>query len=127
MIPCIKCSCILTDKNWYSSSQKKRDYICIECQKKKSSYKNNINRYKRNKIARQNWVTNEKRKTGCEICGYNTNPAALEFHHIDSSKKSFQMGASQSIAANKRERKKCLVLCANCHREIHNIDVLSQQ
>lgn len=30
-VVCRKCGVILTDRNWYSSSKKKRDYICRDC------------------------------------------------------------------------------------------------
>lgn len=58
----------------------------------------------------------------CIRCGYNKHPAALEFHHKDSSKKDFSIGT----VANKRwesivnEIKKCELLCSNCHRIEHS-------
>jgi hypothetical protein len=57
----------------------------------------------------------------CEICGYNKNISALEFHHLDPSKKEFGLTANtNSIERQKEEADKCILLCANCHREIHN-------
>ena len=32
---CRKCGKVLTDENWYPSFQKKRDYICKDCQRKR--------------------------------------------------------------------------------------------
>ena len=57
----------------------------------------------------------------CAICGYNKCPSALEFHHLDPEQKEFTLGTntnkSTEIALN--ETKKCILVCANCHREIH--------
>lgn len=60
----------------------------------------------------------------CQICDYNKCYSALELHHINPNEKDFSFG---SIMARPRkinllvdELKKCILLCANCHREIHN-------
>lgn len=60
----------------------------------------------------------------CEICGYDKNIAALELHHLDPDKKSFPLDArhlgNTTIEKLLKESDKCVLLCANCHREIHN-------
>ena len=56
----------------------------------------------------------------CEVCGYNKCIEALEFHHIDESTKSFALsGSTKALDKQKAEADKCLMLCANCHRELH--------
>lgn len=61
-----------------------------------------------------------KMEFGCSQCSYNEHPAALDFDHIDPSKKT--KGISQlangtgSIKKLDAEMDKCIVLCANCHR-----------
>jgi predicted HNH restriction endonuclease len=58
----------------------------------------------------------------CEICGYSKCPEALEFHHLDDAKKDFGISAkgyTRSWEKVKNELKKCKLLCANCHRELH--------
>ena len=67
-------------------------------------------------------VVNEARSSGCVVCGYNKCNEALDFHHIDSSTKDRSVSellCSGSMAALKEEISKCVVLCANCHREHH--------
>lgn len=57
----------------------------------------------------------------CRLCGYKRCMAALEFHHLDPSQKAFSLslrGVTRSIAALRREAKKCVLLCANCHAEV---------
>lgn len=59
----------------------------------------------------------------CEKCGYDKCIAALEFHHLDPSKKDFsisQDGSTRSFEKIKIELDKCIMVCANCHREIHD-------
>ena len=58
----------------------------------------------------------------CIKCGYNKYPEVLEFHHIDPSKKDFNVsskGHCRSWERVSEEIKKCILLCANCHRELH--------
>ena len=57
----------------------------------------------------------------CECCGYNRNIAALEFHHLDTSEKDFGISDTHhSWDDTVKELDKCILVCANCHREIHN-------
>lgn len=65
----------------------------------------------------------------CALCGYNKTASALELHHLDPSKKDF--GISENIntywdAINK-EIQKCILVCSNCHREIHDNLILKEQ
>ena len=56
----------------------------------------------------------------CERCGYNAYLGALDFHHLDSSKKDFTIGDRDfKLKDCLEESKKCILICANCHREIH--------
>ena len=57
----------------------------------------------------------------CQICGYNKCQSALEFHHINPDQKDFHLGSNTNISFNKakEEVKKCILVCSNCHREIH--------
>ena len=57
----------------------------------------------------------------CEICGYSTCNRALEFHHKNPKEKDFTIsGKSLSFDKLKSEVDKCLLVCANCHCEIHD-------
>lgn len=58
----------------------------------------------------------------CVVCGYNKYLGALEFHHTDPTKKDFSISASSAKTFNekiKKELDKCMLVCSNCHREIH--------
>ncbi len=59
----------------------------------------------------------------CAICGYNKCQRALSFHHKDSSKKEFGLsarGLTRSWDKIKAEIEKCVLLCSNCHMEVHD-------
>lgn len=57
----------------------------------------------------------------CLICGYNKCQDALEFHHLDPSQKDYNIsGGTKSFNTLKSEVDKCILVCANCHREIHS-------
>jgi hypothetical protein len=58
----------------------------------------------------------------CQICGYRKNPAALHFHHMFPETKT--IGIIDGCGNRKfevvcKEVMKCILLCANCHRELH--------
>lgn len=58
----------------------------------------------------------------CQVCDYYKCPAALEFHHLDPKQKDFGIGAkghTRSWEKVKSELDKCILVCSNCHHEIH--------
>lgn len=58
----------------------------------------------------------------CQCCGYDKCITALEFHHLNPEEKDFSFGnnTNRSWQNTKEELKKCILVCANCHREIHS-------
>jgi endogenous inhibitor of DNA gyrase (YacG/DUF329 family) len=60
----------------------------------------------------------------CQMCGYSRCHAALEFHHPDEDKKEYSPSyiiGRWSWERAKPELEKCVLLCSNCHREVHYI------
>lgn len=57
----------------------------------------------------------------CSVCGYARYEGALEFHHVDPEKKDPKWNTmkTRSFEKLKSELDKCILLCANCHREKH--------
>ena len=56
----------------------------------------------------------------CQICGYDKYVGALDLHHING-QKSFGIGDkgyTRSWERTKQELDKCILVCANCHREV---------
>lgn len=57
----------------------------------------------------------------CFVCGYKKYVGALDLHHLDPKTKEFSLGHkgyTRSWKAVKKEADKCVLVCANCHREI---------
>lgn len=57
----------------------------------------------------------------CRVCGYSRCESALEYHHLDPTKKE---GTPSKIMYRswekvEKELSNCILLCANCHREVH--------
>lgn len=78
-----------------------------------------FNTAKRGKANRLRWIIYKGGK--CCLCGYSKYTGALEFHHIDSSKKdpkyqSFRFWDEEKVLG---EIENCILLCSNCHREVH--------
>lgn len=59
----------------------------------------------------------------CVCCGYDKCSWALVLHHLDPNEKDFHLGSirANSISWNRitNELKKCILVCHNCHTEIH--------
>jgi len=59
----------------------------------------------------------------CSICGYDKNLAALTFHHMTDDKL-FKLDmrslSNRTFDAVRHESKKCILVCHNCHAELHN-------
>jgi len=65
----------------------------------------------------------------CGSCGYNKCIASLEFHHVDPKTKEMIMAnmINRSWKRIKKELVKCVLLCANCHRELHYTEKLKRE
>lgn len=57
----------------------------------------------------------------CSKCGYDRCMDALEFHHVDPTQKEFHLGERRGLSIDKlrTELDKCILVCRNCHTEIH--------
>lgn len=69
------------------------------------------------------WVNEYKLYIGCLVCGYNKCAEALDFHHLNDDDKSFnistKVGKNTNLEIIKKEMEKCIILCRNCHAELH--------
>lgn len=67
-----------------------------------------------------------KLEFSCQKCGYHKSAAALDFHHLDPTQKDTSVARmiSNNYTLDKvyEEIKKCICLCANCHREFHDLE-----
>jgi uncharacterized OB-fold protein len=58
----------------------------------------------------------------CVSCGYCKNLAAFDFHHVNPAEKEFNWGRLKQKSWDKviLELQKCILLCKNCHAELHH-------
>jgi hypothetical protein len=60
---------------------------------------------------------------GCACCNYKICQEALDLHHLNPNEKEFSFGAIRASPRNWAglvvELRKCILVCSNCHREIH--------
>ena len=88
---------------------------------KKSKVKVNLleTRLKRRNLIKNKAVDYKGGK--CSKCGYDKCKAALDFHHINPEEKDFTIAKYYNLSWDKIkiELDKCILVCANCHREIH--------
>lgn len=127
---CKTCKETKVEEDFSFRSTKKgiRHSSCKKCstQTARHNYKNNPSYRHVAKVAALRHKQNKREKfhllkstLSCQICN-EANSCCLDFHHID--KKKFNIGNSRDSVSWKillEEIKKCIVLCANCHRKIH--------
>lgn len=99
--------------------------------KQKNTYKSECKQCHNDKVKLRYYylkdVVNEYKKCGCAKCGENR-LYVLDFHHIDPSTKDgtiTRMSTKYSLDRLQNEIDKCVVLCANCHREFHYLNLLN--
>lgn len=68
-------------------------------------------KHRTNRLAK---LATYKLYAGCVVCGYNKCASALHFHHEDPTKKKRRVWVPYG-----EEFDKCILLCANCHFELH--------
>lgn len=99
----------------YLKREGNHGYICKECYKEK-----NKKTTAKRKMKMSDLIQNKGGK--CQNCGYNKCEEALDFHHLNDKNKSFNISPKLHLPLEKlkEETDKCLLLCVNCHREVHD-------
>ena len=98
----------------YRNTHKKENKQYREKHKEeRKEYNKKYRRYNKN-------LMHTLKVNGCAICGYDKCDGALDFHHVNPKDKKFLINyTALSKKDNTEELNKCILLCANCHREIH--------
>lgn len=94
----------------------KCDLVCANCHRRRHNYQGTV--AARGKKARAIELMGGK----CGGCADVVPDSLFEFHHWDSREKKFGIsrdGLSRPWEAIAEELLKCVMLCANCHREAH--------
>ena len=115
---CTQCKRELPIEDFYWRD-KKRGLRRSECKDCHNGY------VKRNYQEKKQRVEEIKEEFGCQKCG-DKRSYVLDFHHIEPKTK--EQGIARLISNNATEThinneiKKCVCLCANCHREFHYLE-----
>lgn len=127
---CNKCNRDLPKSEWFPSAWKGRKAArCKSCHWEyyKGRVQDDSNYFLKYQNARRKVgyerITALKSSLGCQRCGYNEHPAALDFHHRDPSQKKMGIPNVWNLSWEKAllEIAKCDLLCSNCHR-IHHFE-----
>lgn len=103
--------------------------ICKACAKERDALSNATNESRRQLIkstrtrktsSNRRFLARYKRFIGCQNCG-EKEPVVLDLHHDNADSKE---GDPSNLCGRSRKRlkdevRKCIVLCANCHRKVH--------
>lgn len=134
MKKCTKCNIPKLESDFSFKNKEKniRQSRCKSCQKEMDSnlYKNSSTRKikirntsKKKYIESKEFIDRYKKLLKCTKCG-DKRHYVLDFHHLADKRFSISIAASTgfSIASIKKEIRKCIVLCSNCHRELHYLE-----
>jgi transposase len=110
---CPRCKSLCDVNNFYNRRGKKNASVyCKNCT-------NNQTKERQQNVKKQ---MIDYKGGKCELCQYSNYQGALEFHHLDPNEKDFNLSNLKSYKFDdviKKELDKCVLVCANCHREIH--------
>ena len=111
---CSRCQLIKPIDQYYNRRNKQGNSVyCKPCTKNQT--------IERQRAFKQKCI--EYKGGKCIICSYSKCNTALKFHHLDPSKKEFAIANFKLNTFDskiKNELDKCILVCGNCHDEIHS-------
>jgi hypothetical protein len=117
---CEVCQALLTGRQ--------RNFCSVKCRMKTTNFKHQVYTCQQARGLERKKQLIEIAGGECCDCGYKKNISALEFHHLNPEEKSFGIDLRKCSCAKwdrlVEEVKKCVLICANCHREKHNPDLI---
>ena len=103
--------------------------ICVDCGRSRHMIKYHSDAEYKAKFLKQQADKRRQRKLDaieykggkCFDCGSEYHPSVYEFHHLDPASKDVSPAHLKSASWErfKAELDKCVMLCANCHRQRH--------
>lgn len=111
----IKLTCIYCGNNFNPNGiQSKNRQACYKCNpfSNLKDYTQRQRELNRDKLKKEGYVK-------CELCGYDKCWEALDFHHLKEKESGISSIMHHNYEKVLEEVSKCILVCANCHREIH--------
>ena len=93
---------------------------CIKCDKEYMREYHKI--YEPKRYEKELQIMKNLKVNGCAICGYNKCARSLDFHHVNPKNKKFNLKLANLHKKDTlvvEEVNKCILVCRNCHGEIH--------
>ncbi len=106
----------------FDSNSPTRIY-CYKCSGDSTRLDNETRKHQKTVLRRSMKLQAIKMLGGkCSKCGYDRCVDALEFHHENQDEKEFKLGSGNTMSWKdyKSEAMKCILVCSNCHKEIHS-------
>ena len=116
----------------YTDKEKKRAYEreyykhhkeqkTLSCKKYYHAHIEQRRKQKRSYRGKHKKLMHKIKINGCAICGYDKCDACLDFHHVNPKDKKFGVSSVNMERRNfVEELSKCVLLCKNCHHEMHD-------
>lgn len=125
---CKRCGANKPNSAYSKTQNRKRvNVICKSC-RRESAKKGRITNWKRKNKHLLTLKAADKTKLvdmfggSCVMCGYSKCNSALHFHHTNPKDKKFCISAApkdSEFGQLLEEAMKCILVCSNCHAEIH--------
>lgn len=101
--------------SWCKSCDREKHRLRMADPAQREKSRNRVK--KTQKLIRE--IVSLEKSSGCSLCGYNKTPTAIEFHYINQQDKENTISQIKTFATLSAEIDKCIMVCANCHRELH--------
>lgn len=101
----------------YKDKEKQREY------QRKWHSEHKLPKSKQTSYQKRKQMVKDAKDRPCAICKTKYDHCVMDLHHLDPSKKDAmvsQLLKSGSFQTLQEEINKCVPLCANCHRLLHN-------
>lgn len=111
-------------KKWNKENRKANiDKLNQQCKEYKRKNKIKLRNQRRKLIKTKKQKLVDYKGGKCSVCGFDKHLSALDFHHINPNNKEFEIGHNLGYTLDrlKKETDKCILICANCHRELHSL------
>jgi len=126
MIACRTCGVAHPEEHYHHQSDKRyRFKDCPKCMYQKRKAKFTEETVARDRQTKLLWRRGIKARLvdyfggKCSACNTEYHQSVFDFHHLDPNEKEGQINSYNNYEDSLEEAKKCVMLCANCHRLVH--------
>lgn len=102
-----ECTCVECGRIYVYKREGQTKTVCNSCHTKKRRINSRIKAYL-------------YKGKSCIVCGYDKCELSLHFHHLYDKKFDVGGNMNRSWETIKQELDKCVLLCSNCHGEVHS-------